>query len=331
MSREPRTRHVINFSALDSTAFESLTYDLLRAEGFQNLDWRDGGADGGRDISAVTFEKDTSGFEQQCTWYCDAKLYSRGIGFEKIQPTLARAVANSPDYLLFSVYPHLSPQCKDELRAFCENERPRFRVRLWEKKDLEQRLLENPGILREHLPDSWSETVEVGAYLAEAARALRSFRSRVPYLWHTAEGRPVMEFINVKVLDHNVPYLPSIDLSHQLSKKEKEFLHSLVSAALHMQGLMAHIFNLEDGVLALPFTCWKDHPNDCIVIPVAQRDILTDDLRYHLSGLLGYVERDYHKITDLGIVACGGYKPPFNGPLTHRFYLIPDSAESEPE
>jgi len=40
----------INFAVLSSDRFEELCFDLLLRYGFQNLVWRRGGSDSGRDI-----------------------------------------------------------------------------------------------------------------------------------------------------------------------------------------------------------------------------------------------------------------------------------------
>jgi hypothetical protein len=92
----------LDLSALSPKEFEELIYDLLHEEGFFNLEWRDGGADGGRDIVAIASQTDASGFQANSKWFCDAKLYSSGIGFDAIHPAISKATAHDVDFLLFA-------------------------------------------------------------------------------------------------------------------------------------------------------------------------------------------------------------------------------------
>jgi len=137
-----------SISNLTPKQFEEMVYDILDAERFENLTWREGGGDSGRDIEATTFERDASGYQDKFIWFCDAKLYARGVPFEKIQPALSPATATKPHYLLFAVYPHLTPQCKDLLDEWKSKNNPSFRVRLWEKKDIWKRLRRHPEVIR---------------------------------------------------------------------------------------------------------------------------------------------------------------------------------------
>jgi HJR/Mrr/RecB family endonuclease len=133
--------------AMNDTEFEEFCFELLRELGFVNLDWRKGTglaaspSDSGRDIVAQLRREEVDGREYFETWFVDCKHYTRGVPPERVSGLLAWAGAERADVALIIASNYLSNPCKDFLKAYEANSRPPFRVRYWERPNL-QRLVE---------------------------------------------------------------------------------------------------------------------------------------------------------------------------------------------
>jgi hypothetical protein len=132
---------------MNETQFEEFCFDLLRELGFVNLDWRKGTglsaspSDSGRDIVAQYPREDVGGRQYVETWFVDCKHYKRGVPPDKVSGLLAWAGAERADVALVIASNFLSNPCKDFLKAYETSNRPPFRIRYWERPNL-QRLTE---------------------------------------------------------------------------------------------------------------------------------------------------------------------------------------------
>jgi Restriction endonuclease len=132
---------------MNETEFEEFCYNLLGELGFVNLDWRKGTglksspSDSGRDIVAQLPREEIDGRRYNETWFVDSKHHKRGVPPTKVTGLLAWAEAERADVALIVASNYLSNPCKDFLRAYETNNRPHFRIRYWERPNL-QRLLE---------------------------------------------------------------------------------------------------------------------------------------------------------------------------------------------
>jgi len=134
----------MNLDHLSSVDFEEFTYDLLNSLGFVNVDWRKGSGKGGtspdqgRDIVAELHQRDIDGAEHMETWFVQCKHYERGVPPDVLMPAVTWASAERPDVLLFVVSNSLSNPAKNCLDDYVHNNRPPFRIKVWERKDLER-------------------------------------------------------------------------------------------------------------------------------------------------------------------------------------------------
>lgn len=134
----------IQFTNLSPVEFEEFCFDLLQRVGFSNLDWRKGTpkdsspADRGRDIVAHERRKDVDGSQFFDTWFIDCKHYRKGIPPPELQNALAWAEAKTPNVLLFIASGYLSNAAKDYLEEYKHSRKPSFRIKVWEKPQLEQ-------------------------------------------------------------------------------------------------------------------------------------------------------------------------------------------------
>lgn len=139
--------------ALSAKDFEHLCYDLVSSmPGFTNVDLRDGGADGGRDIDSVYKSKmpdnRTEIFEK---WRFECKKYSNGVPYDVISGKILQANANNIDKIVIMSNMHLTPSCKDEI----DNTRSNFSCKIidWTGKHFQDILFQYPDICKDYFPD----------------------------------------------------------------------------------------------------------------------------------------------------------------------------------
>jgi len=134
----------LDFDALDPPDFEEFCVSLLGELGFVNIDWRrgsprGGGApDGARDIEADLVTKDVDDETRLDPWFIDSKHYGKAVPPSALEPTLAWANAERPAVALFLVSGFLSNSAKDYLKRYVENNRPSFRIKYWERPQIEK-------------------------------------------------------------------------------------------------------------------------------------------------------------------------------------------------
>ncbi len=164
---------------LTDTEFEQFCYDLLFELKFINLNWRKGTgyssspSDRGRDIECQHMHEDIDGSVYLETWFIECKHYQQGVPPDKIQGALAWATAERPDKLLIIASNFLSNPNKDHLESFIRNNRPSFRIKYWEKPDIERLSQDKPKLLKKYkLID---DTSTIKEYVE--ARFLRDFIS----------------------------------------------------------------------------------------------------------------------------------------------------------
>jgi hypothetical protein len=146
----------MKFEHLSDGDFEELTYDLLTALGFVNVNWRRGSgragasADQGRDIVAQLRQREIDGTEHFETWFIQCKHYESGVPPTALESALTWALAERPSVLLYVVSNFLSNPAKNWLRDYEQNNRAPFRLKLWERKDLERILSSHPTLARKY-------------------------------------------------------------------------------------------------------------------------------------------------------------------------------------
>lgn len=141
---------------LDEVEFEELCYDLLDEMGFVNINWRKGTglssspSDRGRDIECQFQRTDIDESKYFEKWFVECKHYVKGVPPQKIQGILTWATAEDPDTVLIIVSNFLSNPAKDFLKDYERTNKPRFRIRVWERPDLEKLTLGKSRLLRKY-------------------------------------------------------------------------------------------------------------------------------------------------------------------------------------
>jgi len=146
----------LSFEHLSDVDFEEFGFDLLHALKFVNLDWRKGTplksspADSGRDIVAQQLREDVDGSKHLETWFVDCKHYDKAVPPTELQNLLTWAEAERPDFALFMISGFLSNPAKDYIEAYKRNNRPSFKIKYWERPQLERLTRRRITLLRKH-------------------------------------------------------------------------------------------------------------------------------------------------------------------------------------
>ena len=148
--------NVFSLKHLDETEFEEFCYEILVALGAKNISWRKGTGlasspvDRGRDIECFFEQRDVDGTVTLERWFVECKHYEKGVPPEKLQGALAWARAERPDKLVFIASNFFSNAAKDNLNSLEKNERPPFKIKIWEKPDLEKLSLGKTKLRRKY-------------------------------------------------------------------------------------------------------------------------------------------------------------------------------------
>ncbi len=132
----------LELESIDETEFEEFCFELLHELGFVNVDWRKGTglksspADRGRDIVAQLERQDIDGDKHLETWFVECKHHKKGVPPDKLQGLLTWASAERPHTVLVIASNFLSNPAKDFLRDYEQNNHPPFRIKYWERPQL---------------------------------------------------------------------------------------------------------------------------------------------------------------------------------------------------
>jgi hypothetical protein len=94
-------------------------------------------ADQGRDIEATDCRKDIDGSTQKDLWFVECKHYKKGLPPDQLINGLTWAQAMRPHTLLIVTSSFLSNPAKNYLESYETENKPHFRIKIWEGKDLD--------------------------------------------------------------------------------------------------------------------------------------------------------------------------------------------------
>lgn len=131
--------------------FQDLTYDLLRAYGFENVSPRGGGADGGRDLEAQYSVPRPNGEKKVIKCWFQCKKHDKGVSFGEISNDITRASNHHIDEYFILSNIDTTPDCKDEIKtaeqtSFC-------RIVDWSGLKFQDILFQVPNICKYYFPD----------------------------------------------------------------------------------------------------------------------------------------------------------------------------------
>jgi len=141
---------------LTDTEFEEFCFELLQELGFVNVKWRKGTglstspSDRGRDIECELEREDIDGHKSFEKWFVECKHSVKGVSPDKIQGALSWAAAERPDKLLIIASNFLSNPAHDFISAYEAANKPYFRIKKWERPDLEKLASTKSKLLRKY-------------------------------------------------------------------------------------------------------------------------------------------------------------------------------------
>lgn len=261
---------------LKDSEFEDFCYDLLQSMDFVNLSWRKGTglssspSDQGRDIQGKLLRTDIDGSQHHEQWFIECKHYMKGVPPEKLQSALAWANSKRPDVLLIIVSNFLSNPAKNYIEEYQRENKPPFRIKVWELKDLEnlsagknslrqkynlsQELSYLPVLNRYHIAYTMKPQLNTVEYLIELMDSLDADKRDEAFeMAYFQTIRP--RFRTPTSLDEKVSDL-MLDATDYNSFREKcfdmstsdshYFVHTFVTSALAWLFNVADISSLED-------------------------------------------------------------------------------------
>ncbi len=102
----------IDFRDITPKEFENLCYELVVSYNFQDVIWRQGGADNGRDIEGKLYFN-LPFVNNHCTkWFFECKHHANGVSPENFNSKIAWAEAEKPDFLVFFVTSYTTNNAK---------------------------------------------------------------------------------------------------------------------------------------------------------------------------------------------------------------------------
>lgn len=135
----------MRITKLSPTQFENLIFDLSLTRGMKNVVWRTPGADGGRDIEGIVYERDFSGAQTERRWFVECKRYSASVDWPTIYQKIAYADVHKADVLLMCTTSTFSPNAVTHVAQWNAKRRD-LTIRLWPVHDIEAQLSQHPDL-----------------------------------------------------------------------------------------------------------------------------------------------------------------------------------------
>jgi hypothetical protein len=129
-----------DWAKLNAERFEEIVYCIVASSNPSTVTWRKGPGDKGRDIQAIYQRRGALDEVVQETYFIEAKHHQDGVSPVDIAGALGWAAAELPTALILAVSSHLTTSCRDHVRTWAQSN-PRVRVTVWERKDLENKVL----------------------------------------------------------------------------------------------------------------------------------------------------------------------------------------------
>jgi|GEM_PF-2410499 len=131
------------WDAIDDEQFEELVFKVLESANPQQIKWRIGSGDKGRDIQVQFRRQGVLGDDIDETYFVEVKHYKKGVDPSAFGSSLVWASAEQPQVLLIVVSSHLTRPSHECLEAWKRNH-PKIRVPPpWERKEIENKILQS--------------------------------------------------------------------------------------------------------------------------------------------------------------------------------------------
>lgn len=142
----------INFDLIGHhETFEELCFDLIMKVGYQNVTWRRGGADSGRDIEAKLFLNNPIVETIEEKWFFECKYYSKGVPVDEVITKLAWAEAERANHLVIITNKYISNTTRKYIELM--QDQKHFKIHLLEEKQMKKMILKYDDIIEKYFTD----------------------------------------------------------------------------------------------------------------------------------------------------------------------------------
>ena len=259
---------MVEFNHLSKTEFEELCYDIIKAKGFTNIDWRKGTgklsspSDNSRDIEADKIITDIDNSTCLLRYFFECKHFKSGVPPTEIEGALTWAEAERPYCLVIIASYFLSNPCKSFIDKYKENNKPKFLIKTWENKTLELLLKDEKDLCLK-----WKINIQDMSYKYINKYHLEySTKSHLNTLEYLLD---ILDNYDIDIKDTLLECIyNSLPIRFSLSKKEKyeEFKEFILKTEFSKSPIFTH--QLITEVLA-----WAYHMGD-----LAEKDITRNNL-----------------------------------------------------
>lgn len=138
----------IDFNKLTPNEFEELCFELILKHGFSKVIWRQGGADNGRDIEAIsTINNSLVGmFEEK--YFFECKKYENGVPPAELNSKIAWADAEKPQHLVFIISSYLSNNARTWIEKIGTDKS--YKIHIIEGAQLSKILLQHDELISKY-------------------------------------------------------------------------------------------------------------------------------------------------------------------------------------
>ncbi|UBZ13491.1 restriction endonuclease [Flagellimonas marinaquae] len=142
----------IDFSKVSPNEFERLCFELILKYGFNQLIWRQGGADNGRDIEGY-YDFNNPIKNQRAKWFFECKHYtSGGVPPEHLNSKMAWADAEQPSFLVILVSSYITTPARFWLESIRSTKQ--YQIVVIEGEELKGRLVQFSDLIERFFADN---------------------------------------------------------------------------------------------------------------------------------------------------------------------------------
>ena len=147
----PFTEDDIDFSKLTGRKFEELCLDLLNRVGFHSLGWRQGGADQGRDIEALSSANNPLLGVWGESWFFECKNLSGGVSVNDLAEKIVWADAERPEHFVIVTSTYVTTNAIAWLRAIRKSKS--YQIHTVDGKRLKKVIMSFPELMERYFFD----------------------------------------------------------------------------------------------------------------------------------------------------------------------------------
>ncbi|MGE0273774.1 MAG: restriction endonuclease, partial [Alphaproteobacteria bacterium] len=224
-------------------------------------------------IVATQMRRDPDGAEHPEQWFVQCKRYEKGVPPETLQGALAWSTAERPAVLVFAVSNFLSNPSKTFLEDYSEHNRPPFKIRIWERKDLERMLAGRVRLIARFGLEP--EAPYVGAHKAHIEYLFSNPINTLRYLFEQFDAMEATD--RDELLDY--AYFALLASSHLASSgphakppklRKKMTYEDFRAASRHLRGTVTESF-LVRAIVSWTLAWWWPNANPASVAESHQR------------------------------------------------------------